>query len=834
MQLSQLIDALKNGETVITPTNRLQREIIWNFAKSQDQKVLIQAQCYSYESFLKNWLNELCFQNPFSIHKTLLSPWQFYLLWKKISQSISPRAFNHFEIKQSIAAYKNCALALSPPLGSDFLYTPAAELFQETFIALEKELEKNLWIAPAKLADALLEHAYPIASSKITWAFFDCFHPQQAKLQKYLEHLGIEQAFFDFPEQQNAQSPHQVFAASDENNELEQMIQWIKDCQSSGKKRIGVVVPDFSQNAAFLQKRLRLDLPEKDLHFSLGQPLYHFPIIKHALSLLSINPQTNLNKQTCKVLLLSPFINAHPERQELLNHAIFQEPEIPFDIFVKHCQEDLPVLKNLQAFPNHTSPSEWIELFAKRLALFGFPGIIPLEEETHQVLGKFFDCIEQFQTASCIVPQLSLDDALNHLQKNCQEQIHQPPQNYHGIHIMGWLEASGFCGDALWICHFQSHLVPESPSFSPVLPIHWQKEQGLARTQRDKEFEMGQRMLNRFIHAHPHLPIVISYAQKVQQEPLWPSPLLPDWVAYQARSIEQCLPQLETYQQTYCIPYPKEQSIPQGGYQILASLAKCPFHAFAQYRLKTKELNKEDIGFNASERGRIVHRALQYIWSNLKDQKELLAKSAEELDFICLTAIEKSLEEFSKDRPYSMDKLLKDLEKQQLLKNLQPVLEFDKNRPHFKVKGLEETLHLEIDEWAFKLRYDRLDELDNGALLMIDYKSSIPSPLPWYDERPIHPQILMYALAQANIQYLMFLGIKPQEFKTSGLGANDVELPNMKISKEDWVQMQQTWLFTLQNLITEFKTGICSPTPIAASHCQQCQHRDLCRKEIMT
>jgi ATP-dependent helicase/nuclease subunit B len=833
MQLSHLISALQNGETVITPTNRLQRELIWNFAKSQAQKVLIQPQCYSYESFLKNWLNELSFQNPRAISKTLLSPWQFYLLWKKISNQLSSRPFNHFEIKQCISAYKNCALALSPPTGSDFLYTPAAELFQKTTQAIEDELEQHLWIAPAKLADELIEHPYPLPCTKMTWAFFDCFHPQQAQLQNHLEQLGIKQEIFDFPTHLNPDSPHQVFAANDETEELEQIIQWVKDCQRNGKKRIGVVVPDFSQNAAFLQKRLRLDLPQQDLHFSLGLPLYHFPIIKHALSLLSIDPNTNLTKPLCKVLLFSPFINAHTNRQELFNQAFFQEPEIPYAIFAKHCQEAMPFLKDLQAFPEKASPNEWIMFFAKRLEVFGFPGIIPLEEETHQVLNKFYDCIEQFQTASPILPLMSRDEAFSYLQKNCQEQIHQPPQNYHGIHIMGWLEASGFCGDALWICHFQSHLVPDSPSLSPVLPIHWQKEHALARTQRDKEFEMGQRMLNRFIHAHPEMPLVISYAQKVKQEPLWPSPLLPHWKAFSPRIIEQCEPKIEAFEQSYSIPYSKEQSIPKGGYQILASLAKCPFQAFANYRLKTKELPKEDIGFNPSERGRIIHRTLQYIWSELKDQNTLIQKSQEEIDLLCLNAIEKSLEEFSQDRPYSMDALLIDLEKQQLLANLQPVLEFDKNRPHFKIKGLEETLELEIDGWPFKLRYDRLDELDNGALLMIDYKSSVPSPLPWHDERPIHPQILMYALSHANIHYLLFLGIKPQEFKTSGFGAQNIDLPNMKVSKPKWVEMQQTWLVVLQTLITEFKAGICTPTPVSLQICEHCPNRDLCRKEIM-
>ncbi len=830
MPLKPLIDALLNGEIVITPTNRLQREILWLYAHQNHHTVYIQPQCFSYEAFLQTWLNELAFQFPENENPILLSAWQFYLLWKNISESLHTRDFNHFEIKQAISAYKNCALALSLPEGSDFLYTPTAELFQKIVIQIEKKLKKNDWIAPAKLANYLSEQFFPLPSKKITWAFFDCFHPQQEALLTHLSSQGITHHFFDYPQALPSTS-HEVFIAEHEKSELEQLIAWVQLQLAQGKQRIGIVVPDLSQNASFLQKVLPMYLDKNLLHFSLGKPLFDYPIVKHALALLSLNTKAKLSKEVCKVLLLSPFIQEQEVRQHILQEHVFQEPILPFADFVKRTQSALPYLNQLMDFPPAATPHQWVEYFEKRLQLFGFPGSKALEEETHQVLSKFYGVIEQLLSAALVTSEITQTEVLNLLEKNCQEQIHQPPQNYHGVHVMGWLESSGFCGDALWICHFQSHLVPEGISLSPLLPIQWQKKHQLARTQRDKEFEMAERMLERFINAHAHAPMIISYAQTINQEPQWPSPLLPNWKPYGIKKFEEASLSFETLHIPEMIPYVQKEKMLKGGYQILASLAKCPFQAFANYRLHSKQSLSEEIGFNASERGRITHRVLQYLWTYFQDQNKLQACDENSLIEICLKYIDKTLQEFAQDRPYSLDKLIYDLERQQLLQTILPCLEFDKSRQYFKIEGLEEKIELEIDGWPFHLRYDRLDRLDNGDLLIIDYKSKLPSPLPWTDERPIHPQILLYAIANMQIRHLLFLGLQTHEFKQSGFGAEDIGIENLKVTKKEWISMQQEWLAVIQNLITEFRAGVCTPTPKTRNLCQHCHNRDICRQE---
>lgn len=830
MLFHALLNTLHQGEMVITPTNRLQRELLWQYAHHFVGQTIPKPLCFSYESFLQYWFEELQFRDPSTEFPLCLNPWQFYLLWKNISENHTPRPLNHFEIKQAISTYKNCALALRPPIGSDFLYTPIAEKFQKMVISLDKTLEKNHWLAPTKLADFLAQKPYPFTAEQITWAFFDCFHPQQEALLEHLRCQGVKHHFFDFPDTQVDTPNHQIYAATDTEDEQQQMIQWLKNQQQNGLNRIGVVIPDFSQQAKSLYRVLKQHFNASDLHFSLGDPLWSFPLIKQALSFLKLKPGEMLSQEECKILLLSPFIKEQGHRQTLLQHPLLQEPFIPWTIFLNKTKSYLPQLSKLNTYPEKASAHEWIEYFEERLNHFGFPGEKPLNDNNQSILSKFYLSIESLQNAALILPELSFSEALDLLEKFTQDHIHQPPQNYHGIHFMGWLESSGFCGDALWICHFQSDLIPQPIHFSPLLPIHWQKKNQLARTQVDKEFEMAQRMLQRFINAHIEAPLVISYAKIKNEEPLWPSPLLPAWHLYEKQDIQQSPILIEKIAQNYCVPLKDAQTTPKGGYQVLASLANCPFQAFANYRLHSQSSIQEEIGLNASERGRLMHRALQYIWQELKDQHALLRLTPEEIQELCLKAIHQTLDEFQ-NRPYSLDELMMKLEAEQLLHLILPCLEADKQREYFQIEGLEQSIHLKIDDWSFQLRYDRLDKLANGDLVIIDYKSKSPTPLPWDDERPIHPQILMYALAQPSIRYLLFLSLSPKEFKSTGFGIDGLEPYSVKVSKEPWEVRQQQWLITLKSLINEFQAGHCIPAPLSSSSCRYCHNRDICRQE---
>jgi hypothetical protein len=855
MPFASLIHALTEGATVITPTNRLQREILWLFSESQAKSVLTKPKCFAYETWVTNWYQDYFFQHPQDLEYTLIDNQQLSYLWKKFHQEITGRELKSFECQQALSALKNCELTLTVPEGSDFLYHPSAQIFQKIWEKLQVYLHQHQLIPPYRLASILKHIHYPIYSNKIVWACFDMFHPQQLALIEHLEQLGIEQVYFDFNQQAFAssssralsqlQEPNRVieqklYLAEDDEDELQQIVLWIKQQQNLGKKRIGLIVPNLSQQLNKIQNRLRQHFKEKDLHFSLGQTLFDYPIIKHGLVILSIYPNIRLSREHCRLLLRSPFIHGYHEEKEARNqialkHKLLQEPEIPFTHFIDILEQSCPILANtlktLSAPPKNTSITEYLDYLTKQLEKFKFAQNTHFFGDSEAILQKFYLNIEELHRLSLFTSKLSFQALISELETRFKQQIHQPPQDYDGIHVMGWLESSGFTGDALWICNFISQLIPQPIHLSSLLPLNWQKKNKLPRTDAHKETQIATQMFQRLLHGQT--AIVISYAKHIEQQPQWPSPLLPkNMEAYEGLSEVEHAAQLEIVEDNYQLPIKLNEEV-KGGSHLMSSHAKCPFQAFAKYRLHAQESNPEGIGLNPLERGQLLHQALFHIWSTLKAQEDLFNLAPKALKELIEKSIDKSLQPVQELKPYSLDPFLNQLEREHLTQLIEQALEIDRNRPHFRILGLEKEIQLKIDDWAFQLRYDRIDILDNGEHCVIDYKTSLPSPLPWYSTKPIYPQILMYALADSKIQALLFMALKIQESQVSGLAANDVGIQGVKKAKEEWVTLEQQWLTSLEGNIEEIKAGICPPKPIQASTCQQCKYQDICRLDIL-
>lgn len=835
MPFQKLITALQAGATVITPTQRLQRELLRAYTDAQTQDVIVKPACFAYEAWLDFWYQELLFTRPHHHLPRRLSDWQWESLWTEAATAIWGRRLRRFEVRQTLLAIKNCALMNQTPQSSDFLYTPAAEQFQKLYQQVSLKLDILKAIAPHDTAKVLSCEPYPWSTQTIIWACFDCLHPQQVLLQSHLESLGIAQEEFDI-EPSPLPKNYQALAAQNDEQETQQLITWIQQQRERGSQRIGVVLPDLSQQQARLSRRLKQYFPNDILHFSLGRHLLEFPLVQHAISLLELSPDQRVTREQSRILCHSPFILGAKEevqerRQFYQRHSLFQEPQVSISHFLNACQNATPklhhLLHELSSYPEKLSPTEWMLQFSKRLHQCGFPGEHALVDTQHALLGSFYQTMEQLQTVNEFVNSWTFAEAIDALSMLCQQQIHQPPQSYHGIHVMGWLESSGFCGDALWIGHMQSHLIPQGIVFSPYLPIQWQKQHAFPRTQRQAEHQMAHQMLQRLIHAHQH--VVISYAEQIEQEPQWPSPLFPNWPSYPLQTISNhTLLSLETFEDPSYWPIQPQENI-KGGSHLLSLQSQCPFQAFATYRLHTQPTMTESIGLDAREKGSLLHLIMQLIWVDIPDQATLKSRSEAEISALIKTCIDQALTKFKAQRPYSMDLLYTRVEHQRLESIVREALAFDLNRPAFRIKGLEQTIHLQIDDWSFQLRYDRQDELQDGRQCLIDYKSNIPTPLPWNQERPVHPQMLMYALADINITSLFFLSIKKDGVKASGVSSSLTDIPGVNTTKQEWTSLQQEWLLRIRSLIEEIKSGCFAPKPITNSTCQRCIHQDLCR-----
>ena len=832
MPLKPLLQALANNHIVVTPTNRLQREILWLYTQNNSLGICPKPLCFSYDNFLKDWFTQDGFHHPKDQLPRLLDDWSFKLLFKKMASNIFERELTSTELQQALNAFKNCHLVDAYPKLSDVQYNKTYEQFRRLYTQMNDVLVEMEAISSYHLASHLKNRNYPRHSPQILWACFDYFHPAQQKLQEHLNELAIEQIYFDI-RSNPAPKNHAIYTAKDAETEEHSLISWLKQQLDAGKKRIGLVLPDLSQYRDNLYPLLKQHFNENILHFSLGRAIHYYPIIKHALGFLKLDIQALLSKEDCRLLLLSPFIHIDEASKKiaqalLLKHPLFQEPFIPFQAFLDLCQKKIPALyarlSQLENYPVEAPPSKTLSILSLRLQQLGFPGNQFLTDENHQVLIKFYQLLEKLAQANEWISTWSLAQALSELEQACAEEIYQPPQNHDGIHIMGWLESSGFCGDALWIGHLQSHLIPQNIQFSNLLPIAWQKTHQLPRTNQSLEFKLAQQMLERLQQANPQ--VVLSNALEHKDEPMWPSPICPKLKIFEPLLEEQQVFAAEIIDNDYHYPLEKTEIL-RGGSQLLATHATCPFQAFAKYRLHSPSSVEENTGLNPLERGQLMHQIMHNIWANIKDQNHLKKMSAEELEKLIKDNIKAALSKVQ--RPYSMQNILEELEELKLYSQISNALEYDKTRPHFSIHGLEQSIKLEIDDFKFELRYDRIDRLENGKKCVIDYKSHIPSPLPWNQERPIHPQILMYALADDEIKTLLFIELSSEKTEVSGFSEDDWGQKGFRQSKEAWDTLHKKWHSYVQELIAELKTGHCPPKPVSDDICKKCNQKTICR-----
>ena len=129
------------------------------------------------------------------------------------------------------------------------------------------------------------------------------------------------------------------------------------------------------------------------------------------------------------------------------------------------------------------------------------------------------------------------------------------------------------------------------------------------------------------------------------------------------------------------------------------------------------------------------------------------------------------------------------------------------------------------------MRLDRLDTLASGEKWLIDYKSSIPSPLPFDEERPESPQLLLYALLDNAIRGLLFIELKKGHVACRGFAEDSKDTGGIKALKTDehWSTYQKLWHERLTQLADEFYEGYCPPKPKKNSTCQTCNFHTLCR-----
>lgn len=826
---------LAQKTTVLTPNNRLSDAIIEQYVTKCNKPTLEKPKCMPYRVALVKAYEQLHFTNPEQNHPILINSTQCKYLWRKIIQADTYITYSEGLLEAVLSAWERCQLW---QLNSDdpcFHYTEQTRHFQKWWQLFDEQLQQKHLIHEFQLIPYLIKNYSCLFHQNIVWVCFDDFTPQQVRLQEYLSHKGFTQYRYDLGEKL---SQTLVFAAQDNLEEYQHLIAWLQTKIEEGKQRIGVVVPNLEEEYHPLKRILAQHFDPSIYNISLGQPLSQFPMVSHALCWLNID-DSYLTPHEVGLLLQSPYISGSKE-EFLARSDYLQEGNLLENHWIsfKALREDLhahspklaSLLSQLNPYPQEASIQEWILFFQHRLAILGFPGDYTLSSGNYQCLNRFiaiFDELRQFALLGARFTKLEALEAVKFLTENT---IFQAQKTNAPIQISGLLEASGCEFDNLWVMGLTDQCLPQKVHLSAFIPPHLQRELGMPHSLPERELQFAKLMLHRLQRSAQH--VVFSYPLLQADTPNLPCSLImdfPDFQPYQIPHEVKKSSALSLDEEIFEIPVLPYEQIP-GGTAILSNQAKCPFKAFAEHRLRAKTSLTTKDGIDNKERGRILHQVMELLWKRLENQNNLLHLAPDILEEHINHAIYATLQWLNKEKNDALTDSLQEVEYLRLKRLVQHCLEWEKQRPPFKVLALEQDYELQLAGMNFKVRIDRLDQVEDKKWV-IDYKSTLPASKPWNEERPKESQLLLYALLDDQINTLLLLQLKSGKISCMGISEEKYNINGISpIKKEEtWDGCITSWQMKLNELATEFQEGVCIPNPAQASICQQCDYQNLCR-----
>jgi ATP-dependent helicase/DNAse subunit B len=250
------------------------------------------------------------------------------------------------------------------------------------------------------------------------------------------------------------------------------------------------------------------------------------------------------------------------------------------------------------------------------------------------------------------------------------------------------------------------------------------------------------------------------------------------------------------------------------------------------------------------QRGLLVHDCLQLFWEKISSHKELIESTDGVLALHINQCVAKVIKRFQAKRPFTATARFMLIEQDRLQAMMREWLSLERQRQPFSVIEREQKHLCSIEGLNIHTRMDRVDQLPDGSLIVIDYKTGKVALASWMDERPDEPQLPLYAVtAEGNIAAVVFGQIKRGEMKFVGLAddAYDEEdspalIPEVKtlsksrVSKSfsDWGALFLFWEANLKTLAKNYRKGDARVDPHKPNTCDYCDLGTLCRINELT
>lgn len=879
VNINELLKDLNQNTTVLTGNQRLTsvlRGLSEQIFISQQLSIWGSPSIMPWSSWLLTLWEDALVAGLLPGYEHLLSPWQEYIIWQEIiaADFSAKPTINTIQLVQN--AWQLVWSWCIPQNASLFDYNQDSQLFWKWLQRFQTSCNERKFISAVGIVGKLqrlfkLQKLIPPRHLILTG--FDELNPLQIQLLTALANLGCR---IEWVEHQVKSSSVVRIACKDVHEEKVWMARWVRKKQEDNPGvRIGIVVPELHNQRDAIQHTLdeilipEIFYPENQnqtppYNFSLGKALSLFPPISIALSALNFFG-TTLRFETISQLLRSPLIVGWTQEsgaRALLDVKLREigEPVFTIDTLIGlstrfGCDTTCPIFlqrlrstrKWLMVNQSNVKPGQWSSRFDQLLRMMGWLEDYSLSQEMFQLISAWRELFAELASLDWVMGEITATDATNLLNQMAGQRIFQPQVDNQSIQILGPLEAQGIEFDFLWMAGLHDGVWPSHFDPNPFIPIPLQRKYQTPHSSEQRELVIATQQMQRILGSASE--IVVSYAEFDEENLLRPSPLIKPFPAMDAhqlvlsdmplwRDVIYTQAQKEEVQQDTAPPVKMTQV--KGGSRIFELQAACPFRAFAELRLSAYPLRKIQMGLNAMVRGNLVHRAMEKIWGVLQTQHQLITLPDAQLEELVRTQVAQTIDEIRADYPYTLTNRFRIIELSRISLQIDKWLALEKTRTPFAVTSREQTTEIKVGKLTIKLKIDRIDTLDDGRQIIIDYKTGNVSPSEWFGDRPDKPQLPLYSLALAKQQLagIAFAQLRVNQIAFSGITIEENLLPKVKSVEElpqaheigDWSAIITHWQMILENLAQQFIAGEATVSPKKYSEtCQQCSLQVLCR-----
>ncbi len=812
----------------------------------------------------------------------------------------SELAFDQSIAYKSYEAYGLCR-EYGLRLNESTLYlSEEAAAFKRWSALYDKELERLGFIDQSHLADnlaSLIREGSIDLPEEIIIAGFDEIKPSYRALIKALEDMGKRIIYFQSRDPNEAQVDLKLDEAvlistyPTELDEVRSAARWARSECEKGLKS-AVVVPNLSRYRAMIEREFSAELyPESMLpasfdralasnvfNISLAPKLAEHPLAASALALLSVGP-SRMELEKLSSILFSPYLHKSPSDYLALARAdaSFRKDNMQragLSQVVRFLEDnqgdlelsalpDLPSLPSLidrlRAWrqviydaPRRALPGQWAKYFIDLMKRLGWPAIT-LNSAEYQTLNAWKKLFENFATLDEMTGLMSRAEAVSKISRMARESSFQPESPDAPVQVLGLRETVGLDFDSVWIIGAHDGALPPESSWNPFIPLDLQRAARLPGSTPEVSRAFTLHLLKGLLAgatkvwaSSPKISedkerrLSTLFANPIPAEGEGEGPLADSAHSLLRRLFEER--DLEEMEGEVDIPISAEELEGiRGGTSILKDQSACPFRAFVSHRLRARALNEPKPGLQATEHGTITHLALMKFWKRVKGSDGLreLTNEGGGLHGVVKEVVIEALEETAK-RSSLPGKEQGNLERDRVEKLILEWLAVESTRAGFEVKDLERSFQVKVGGLSLEVTVDRIDRLETGQLVLIDYKTGRINKKDWNPERPLEPQLPIYDLTD-DYDALAFAAILPGDCAFKGVAAEDDLLPGLKgfdsdywckklETVDDYEGLRNEWHTALDILGREFTRGLCKVEPQTGgnSPCTYCDYKTLC------